>query len=175
LKQNGKVQISKIFKSGSGFDDFTTIYPQLNKREGAVLSYAGLEPFVFGRCQCDAARFSAGNSCPDCILTLQKSTLQRQGRSITNFSSGTSFPMRVFYPIQRFVGRGESRRTVPFYEAIGYHPPQPHNSDHLGLQLDAFAFLCAAEADAWEDEQAGQARRMQICSCVCCRNICYAG
>ena len=73
------------------------------------------------------------------------------------------FPYESFFTQPSgLLGGEKADELLVFYEGIGYHPvTTAHNSDHLGLQLDALAYLCAAEADAWEDVQPGEARRMQ--------------
>ena len=59
------------------------------------------------------------------------------------------------------LGGAATGRVLDFYRQAGYAPAPSENGDHIAAELDFLAFLCGAEADAWEDRLPGVALRMQ--------------
>lgn len=52
--------------------------------------------------------------------------------------------------------------VVATYQQAGFLPTlRDVPADHVGHELGLLAFLCGAEADAWEDDETGQAQRMR--------------
>jgi TorA maturation chaperone TorD len=57
-----------------------------------------------------------------------------------------------------------THRVAESCATLGFQPPAGMEADALATELSCIAFLCGAEADAWEDRQTGaaeQARRLQ--------------
>ena len=51
--------------------------------------------------------------------------------------------------------------VAQFCQQAGYNAALGEAADHIANELALLAFLCGAEADAWQDGQAGEAARMQ--------------
>ena len=68
----------------------------------------------------------------------------------------------VFRDAQAMMGGPSSEAAADFYAHVGFGPAaQDEAPDHVGVELELLAFLCAAEADAIEDAQTLAALRMQ--------------
>ncbi|MEZ4768195.1 MAG: molecular chaperone TorD family protein [Caldilineales bacterium] len=59
------------------------------------------------------------------------------------------------------LGGTVTERVAQFYEQAGYQTGRGETADHITNELALLAFLCGAEADAWQDGQTGEAARMQ--------------
>lgn len=68
----------------------------------------------------------------------------------------------IFLGSKGLLGTEFTEQVGSFYQQVGYVPTaQSGAADHLGEELGLLAHLCAAEADAWEDEKPAIAQRMQ--------------
>ncbi|WP_298982571.1 TorD/DmsD family molecular chaperone [Caldilinea sp.] len=73
------------------------------------------------------------------------------------------FPYQsVFLDPDGLLGGGETDRVRAGYRRMGFVVDEANEpADHLAHELDALAFLCQAEAEAWEDERWDMVARAQ--------------
>lgn len=73
------------------------------------------------------------------------------------------FPFEsVFLGESGLLGGAATERVRDYYQHAGYRPtPSAASVDHVGEELRFLAFLCGAEADAWEDGLETTARALQ--------------
>ncbi len=73
------------------------------------------------------------------------------------------FPFEsVFLDDSGLLGGAATERVHAHYQNAGFaSAPSATSADHIGEELRFLAFLCGAEADAWEDGLAPTARAMQ--------------
>ncbi len=63
----------------------------------------------------------------------------------------------MFLDDQCLQGGTIAERVVVFYRLLGYDPDFTSEfPDHIGVEMRALAFLCGAEADAWQDGRSDQ-------------------
>jgi len=68
----------------------------------------------------------------------------------------------IFLGTDGLLGGPVTNRVLASYRQMGYEAnPAASSPDHISCQLDALAFLCLAEADAWEDGLPVVALRMR--------------
>ncbi|MCO6451875.1 MAG: molecular chaperone TorD family protein [Caldilineales bacterium] len=66
----------------------------------------------------------------------------------------------IFRDETPLLGGATSQAVGEFYRSCGYRS-SGESADHIGEELSLLAFLCGAEADAWEDGEASQAARVR--------------
>jgi TorA maturation chaperone TorD len=73
------------------------------------------------------------------------------------------FPFEsIFLGMENLLGGPVTDGVAASYRRMGFHPNQADLSgDHVGVELALLSFLCGAEADALEDNQPDEARRME--------------
>jgi TorA maturation chaperone TorD len=68
-------------------------------------------------------------------------------------------------PESRLAGDAAARVQAA-YAAVGFRPLPGHEVDSLVNELGCLAFLCGAEADAWEDQRTLEAQRVRRLQCA---------
>ena len=67
----------------------------------------------------------------------------------------------IFLSPDAVLGGSVTERVAQFYQHAGFKDGHGETADHIANELALTAFLCGAEADAWQDGQTGEAARMQ--------------
>jgi TorA maturation chaperone TorD len=114
-----------------------------------------LLPLVAGIPELAGALDGAAESQVSLIDNLAADHYQLFGLNVFPFES-------VFLDAEGRMGGPSTQVVTDFYRISGF-PNNRHGEspDHIGLELAFLAFLCAAEADAWEDERLLSARRLR--------------
>jgi TorA maturation chaperone TorD len=69
----------------------------------------------------------------------------------------------IFLDPAGLLGGPVSESVLHSYTRVGYNAGvSSDNADHIGHELNCLAFLCGAEADAWEDDRPDAAGRMAL-------------
>jgi TorA maturation chaperone TorD len=73
------------------------------------------------------------------------------------------FPYESFFlQTNGLLGGTYTAQLQHCFATFGYEPIDPEtHADHIGLELDALAFLASAEADAWQDGHPQKVKRLQ--------------
>jgi TorA maturation chaperone TorD len=68
----------------------------------------------------------------------------------------------IFLGTDNLIGAESGDAVLSFYARAGYSPDDSAPSpDHLAIELDFLAWVCGAEAEAWEDSASAAAHRMR--------------